>query len=376
MRPTASVIIHLAIPIYNSLREKVKPERPAYIQGIDGLRAISILAVLSFHGSSILQPIFGKSGWLGVDVFFVISGFLITRILLIELKKTQRINLISFYRNRFFRITPAFLVLLSVYAIINPSESMKTNQALVISVLNLADYDIALNWGHVIETGLSFCWSLSIEEKFYFFFPIILLIQMPFATKIIALIVTCLIWKMYLITNGAEWLRIAASFDTRFDELLIGSLFAYYSIDPTSLTLKLTKNQIVTPLALILLFTSFHLVPHPSTIPSTTTQIILWCGILPLITLISGILLISFTLKTDRDFIRYLLHTPPLIFVGKISYSLYLWHGLIFLLGGVSQKQIPHQVMLLTTSLIISWGSYILFEKGFQRFKSKHGQPG
>lgn len=340
-----------------------------YIRGVDGLRAISILAVLAFHGLSLLKPVFGKSGWLGVDIFFVISGFLITRILLNRSSKSLKTRLIHFFYNRIIRIMPPFLVMLSCYIITNPSNSSKNDTAVIIALLNLADYDIAFNWSNILSSGLGFCWSLSIEEKFYFFLPFVLFTPINNFWKIIVLIFGCITWKAILVILGVEWLRIAASFDTRYDELLIGCACALATHSNIFRKKTFAHKELLGVLALIVIFVGFHAIPHPSELILKHQQVMFWCLVMPGFCACTGIMLLSFCNNAKDTTIQRILQLPPINHIGKISYSLYLWHGLVFMEGNITNSNLMHQSGLFLTTLLTAWVSFRLFEKPLQKFK-------
>lgn len=341
----------------------------SYIRGVDGLRAISILAVLAFHGLSIFKPLFGKSGWLGVDVFFVISGFLITRILLNPSSKSSKTKIIHFFYNRVLRIMPAFLVMLSCYLITNPSKSDQNDKAVAIALFNLADYDIALKWTNILPSGLGFCWSLSIEEKFYILLPLILIAPLTNFWKIIALIGGCLIWKAILIVHGTEWLRIAAAFDTRYDELLIGCLCALVINSEALKAISFAHKEALSVLALATIFIGFHAIPHPSELNQKYQQIILWCLIMPGFCTCAGIILLSFCHNSKDILLQKFLQLPPINYIGKISYSLYLWHGIVFSYSNISNDNTLHQTGVFLTTLLTACTSFMLFEKPLQKFR-------
>lgn len=341
----------------------------SYIRGIDGLRALSILAVLNFHGLTILKPLFGKSGWLGVDIFFVISGFLITRILIRPSTQSLKTRLAHFFYNRSIRILPAFLTVLSVYLLTNPANSLRNDIAVAISACNLADYDIAMKWSNVLSAGLSFCWSLSIEEKFYLILPFILYSPTKNFWKITTLILCCLTWKSLLLEGGADWMRMAAAFDTRYDELLIGCLSALILHSRFFEQTGYKYISALGTLAFVIVFIGFHYIPHPSVL-SSQQRITFWCLIMPAFCSCVGIILLSFCNKTNSNLVQNLLNYPIIRHIGTISYSLYLWHGLVFTFGNVSDKNISHQLSLLFIVALIAWLSYILFEKPFQKFKA------
>lgn len=151
-----------------------------YIPGIDFLRAISVLLVFLFH----LEIQFFKSGYLGVDIFFVISGFLITRILIQEYDNSGKIDFFNFYKRRILRLYPAFLstifftVLVSLF-LFTENLMAKTLETAAFSSIYLSNFYLWLNSGYfskiAVDNSLLHTWSLSIEEQFYLFWPLLVL---------------------------------------------------------------------------------------------------------------------------------------------------------------------------------------------------------
>ena len=131
--------------------------------------------MLNFHsGGQIGEIISKKSGWAGVDAFFVISGFLITGILLKEQTKTATIALKNFYARRALRLVPAYVLFLIVTALFNPKQCTQLAPAIGVAAMYMCDFDLALNWGHILGSGLEITWSLSVEEKFYLIWPTVM----------------------------------------------------------------------------------------------------------------------------------------------------------------------------------------------------------
>jgi peptidoglycan/LPS O-acetylase OafA/YrhL len=215
-----------------------------YKPALDGSRAVAILAVLLFHGGA---PGFGW-GYIGVDLFFVLSGYLITSILLVEHAKVGRISLLDFYRRRALRLFPALAALcltFLVYAAValdDPTQGIR-------EVLIVALY--AGNWIRAFSLGqpqyLGHTWSLAIEEQLYLVWPLliwgVLFLSKGSAAKALRLVVALAIasigWRAILALQGATADRLYNGSDTRADALLIGA----------ALALALATPAVATPVA-------------------------------------------------------------------------------------------------------------------------------
>jgi peptidoglycan/LPS O-acetylase OafA/YrhL len=344
------------------------------------VRALSILAVFAFHGVDFLGSLLGKNGWLGVDIFFVISGFLISRIAMAEIEKRGSLNVSRFFLGRILRITPAIWVMLSVYAIVNPHQSASNLEAVWLAVLNLTDYDVALGLKHSVDSGLGFCWSLAVEEKFYLLFPLIILLYRRFRTPwvLFGLLVVAEIWKCIQINHGADSLRLLGAFDTRFDEILIGCLAASLldRKERFGALFKALGQPFASAALLFAILFYVRCFVLPDTLVTLSQKHIWWLVSMPLFAVLVGLLLLSLTISQQSGkpcLLSKVLSCSPLRFMGKLSYSLYLWHGLAFLL--VYKLSLPHgwlpDLAKLSLAIVFAFISYSLIEKPFLTIK-KH----
>ncbi|HEY9713611.1 MAG TPA: acyltransferase, partial [Chroococcales cyanobacterium] len=146
-----------------------KEQKGFYYPALDGLRAFAILWVMGYHSLGPIGTYLGHGGgWAGVDVFFVISGFLITSILLREQSTTGDVSYGKFYARRILRLVPAYYVFLFGMLVWNPLHFPKMLNAIGICLVYLSNYDLIFNWGNVAGSGAEITWSLSVEEQFYF----------------------------------------------------------------------------------------------------------------------------------------------------------------------------------------------------------------
>jgi len=206
-----------------------------YNPALDGLRAFAIVLVVLFHAHAPWIP----GGFLGVDVFFVLSGYLITSLLLAELDLEGRLRLLAFWRRRIARLMPAFLVMLAAYLMFAPVAWPQTNDhgtqaALAISYL--ADYAVAW-WG--TPQQLSHTWSLAVEMHFYLLWPVLLwrAWRRWKGAELIAVLLTAWVlatlWRWVCSIQGETWEQVYYRTDTHMSGLLLGGWLAAALRDAT-----------------------------------------------------------------------------------------------------------------------------------------------
>jgi peptidoglycan/LPS O-acetylase OafA/YrhL len=353
-------------------------DRFRYCPFLDGLRAISILMVLGFHQmgriSERVSNIF--SGWAGVDVFFVISGFLITSLLRQEEKDHGSFSLRRFYLRRCARIWPAYYAFLVVVILTNWSDLASVATAAVY----LTNYDLALGWGH--SHNVEHVWSLAIEEQFYLCWPIILALAGRRAVPIAGgLIVAVWTWRIGLLLGGVPWLRLTGALDTRLDSLMIGCLAALLWARPG--TRQRIRRVLAGPgvplLVVAALLCCAQTLGHPSD-PSLQTRFLIWAVRLPLFTLLVAVLILAL-LCHPNTIITRALSQPALVWFGRLSYSLYLWHSFAFaylwptvrhgLLPSVASSPWVAEACRLVLALFLASVSYYLVEKPFLSLKKR-----
>lgn len=200
---------------------------------LDGLRALAVLGVMGFHAQA---PGFAV-GFFGVDVFFVLSGYLISTILLEQCDRDGRIAYRAFYLHRLLRLSQALLTMLAAYALLAPLVWPGRPHVLhaALSALYVTDYSLAL-WGP--PRLLSHTWSLSVEEHFYLLWPPLLAwaarrwgaATLPRA--LFALTAAATVWRLACLLQGQGWNAIYYRFDTRLSGLLLGASLAALIRDP------------------------------------------------------------------------------------------------------------------------------------------------
>ncbi len=342
--------------------------RLGYQPCLDGLRAFAVLVVMARHA---YLPFF-KGGQIGVDVFFVLSGFLITSLLLQEWEETSAINLRNFYGRRLLRLLPALLVLLLVaegYAL------LRLHGAAFLSVQKaiLAALCYAANWMQALSISgmgdLAHTWSLSIEEQFYVLWPPILVFLLPRLKKneifaVLLLIATTVAWhRSGLWIGEGSYERIYDGTDSRFDELLVGCAAALMLAAGwlQNRGLQAVIRYAYLPSAAFIAI----LVAKPM-----SHQVMSAYGWI-LIELSLAFLLCWFV-TTTRGFLHDLLEIPPSIWIGRISYGLYLWHYPIFCkVGGLRLPSFAKVCLMFAVTFAVAVFSHYYIERPFLRLKSR-----
>lgn len=283
---------------------------------IQGLRAIAVLTVVIFHAWPAMLP----GGFIGVDMFFVISGFLIGDIIYRDIASNS-FSLLDFYRKRVRRIFPALFVMLLItlvigFFVLSPVAFKELGRTTVSATLFLSNVDFTLFSGYfdsVAETRpLLHTWSLSVEEQFYIFYPLILMaivrwlpyLLLPIIGVSVVLLAGLSEWAIHQFTIAGYFLSPYRAF-----ELLIGAFAAYAPSPKGRQTFAASAGLITIILSLVNLTPDSMFPGLNAMFPTVGVALVLWAGRAEHETLVSR-----------------LLSVPPIMFFGAISYSLYLWH--------------------------------------------------
>ncbi len=290
----------------------------AYRPDIDGLRAVAVLTVMLFH----LGTMHTTGGFVGVDVFFVISGYLISSIIFSEIA-ASRFSIAAFYERRIRRIFPALFAMFIVYTLfacvfLLPGEMVEYAKTMMTATISGSNFYLCVLSGYFDARNsnpLLHTWSLAVEEQFYILFPIFLVIVrriLPrrLLSSVIVLTLVSLILSAIVVAqnpNTAFYMPY-----TRAWELMLGTLVAL-GVFPT-LRSAWSRNLVaLAGMALILysVFTFTLLTPFPglsALLPCAGSAMIIGAGV------------------SGRSIVYSVLSWRPLVFIGLISYSLYLWH--------------------------------------------------
>lgn len=350
-----------------------------YIAALDGLRACSIFLVLFFHDIGPVTSHYGHyyNGWIGVDVFFIISGYLITSILLKEGQKNAgNFSLKNFYARRWLRIAPAYYAFIGAAMLWHVWGGDHHLKPFLAAALYLTNLDLAFGWGLIpLKLGLSHLWSLAVEEQFYLLWPAMLKCVKANALKVVVSVITLVYgWKLYLVGHGADWVRICHGFDTKLDVLMCGVLIAILLNRPAIRTLagKILGNGFVQLGLLLGTLEAFHQLGHPAFQPA----MFFWAAKMPLVLSLVSAFIVSI-LVAPRALVAYVLSNPILVWTGKLSYSLYLWHPLIhgiycgfywdyFCKHGPQAEMYQYLLIFACAAL-----SYYVIERPFLKLKTK-----
>jgi peptidoglycan/LPS O-acetylase OafA/YrhL len=334
---------------------------------LDGLRAVAVLLVIGFHASGLAF----LGGWIGVDIFFVLSGYLITTILTAEFERSGTIEIGMFYLRRTLRLAPALLVLLSVNLLMAMLFAREEHRSEHIGA-TAAAFFYAMNWIRAFrlpyEGHISHVWSLAIEEQFYLIWPLLLWFALARGGRRAARITVCVLisaivlWRIYLALNGAPPFRTYNGFDTRADTLFIGCLLAL-GANPPEILRRLWFIPVLS-LTFIAAFTPWD---------ARWVHI----GGFDLIALCAAWIISAIA---ERGLVKSLLSIRTLVFIGSISYGMYLWHA--FFTHILFQKDVPTGYVLiaiLPLTLVFAITSYFMIEKPFldrkDRLRMKHPVP-
>ena len=332
---------------------------PKYRPDVDGLRAIAVMLVLNFHAFPDAMP----GGFIGVDVFFVISGFLITGIIKRELE-LGRFSLVEFYNRRIRRIFPALIVVLAATLMLGwfwmlPAALVQLGSDSFASAAFLANIALWLQSGYFdVESAkkpLLHLWSLGIEEQFYLFWPLLLMLAARFRMSIMAMAAMLGI-ASFLLNVALIGSNPIATFYlpfTRAFELLTGAVLAcgWINVNQSSAASSWRAWIGVALIAVAAVMLDSH-----RAFPG-------WWAVLP----VAGSALL---LSAPAAWVnRVVLASPPMVWIGLITYTLYLWHTPLLVFAGIIKfgpLTLLERQLILLASALLSWATYRFVEIPFR----------
>jgi peptidoglycan/LPS O-acetylase OafA/YrhL len=350
--------------------------KPFYIRGFDGLRALSILMVVLTHlgvYDALPENSFNKNllntitGTVGVTIFFSISGFLITTLLMNEKYRTGTISYKNFIIRRFLRLLPTliFFYLTVLYLIISGQLDIKYT-ALLISICYLYNFVPA----RLYFSELGHTWSLGVEEQFYVFWPLLMLrfrknriLIIAFVLVILAIIITTIIpyvnfvyKNKHLNINDVFWVH--RWFIPAIAPIMIGSAFAVLNFhNEWQLKTRIAQRGSVI-IALVFIFAAFIT-------PDAVSKYLF------IIQAFGFAILLTYIFNQQSSVFTNFLELKPLAFIGKISYGIYVWQGLFLRTGPGGSLWIQQFPQNISLTLIVAVTSYYTIEKMALKWKQK-----
>ena len=341
-----------------------------YRPDIDGLRAIAVVLVIGFHAFPNLIP----GGYVGVDIFFVISGYLISKIIINEISNNE-FNFLQFYIRRIIRLFPALLIILTV-SYLYGQYLLQIDELRQLYIHIAAGSGFIANIVYWLEAGyfdsasetkpLLHLWSLGVEEQFYLLWPVSLYVISKLKIKIqnailIILLISFVINIFEYPKNGASAFYLIQS---RMWELLVGAYVANWEKTSPHASLIPQKLKSLAQLAglIVIIGSAFYFKgadPYPG-----------WRASIPVL----GSLLLVGSNATQKGFVVPILTTPLLVFVGLISYPLYLWHWPILTFARIEWAEplsTGFKLQLLLLTAISATGTYWFVEKPIKNLSSK-----
>lgn len=310
---------------WSSGAEPVQTRPLAYERALDGVRALAVLAVLVFHAQPSLLP----GGFVGVDVFFVLSGYLITRILLDDVQQHGHLRLRHFWWRRWWRLGPALVLLLLAYGtvvvmVLPPEAAQARGRDLLLAATYLSNWARAWQWHALPDLGHT--WSLAVEMQFYLLWPLLLMLVLRLSRRtgsglwwVVGLAVMCWLWRWHLQAQGASLDRLYNGTDTRAETLLWGAALACLrgpsGHRPVARWARAwPAGQWVAPLVLLAMVWRADW---------TDPWFYRWG-----ITIVSAMSVLWIDGLMTGDAPRQLawLRWGPLVTLGQMSYGVYLWH--------------------------------------------------
>ena len=359
-----------------------------YLPSIDSLRALAVLAVIIYHVDVNYLP----GGFLGVDLFFVLSGYLISSLIIKEFRKTGTVNLYNFYIRRARRLLPAvyFMITVGLVVMVLFNEVLLRKSHLDA----IFGYIYSSNWWYIFhkldyfdsfgaQSPFKHLWSLAIEEQFYMIFPLLFLLvngkkkskdgtyklNKNFLYVVLGLILVSLIAHILLFDiNNIS--RIYFGTDTRAFSLLVGVVGAIlYPMERLHSKVTPQQNIIYSVVSLVSIATLITVMVYTSEYNTW-----LYRGGFLLVAILGLIVIISS--GKQHTLMSKLLSFKPVVFIGKISYSLYLWHFPILVLttpvSEIGNPNIIFVILRVILTFVLATASYVFVETPIRKLGFKN----
>ena len=359
-----------------------------YLPSIDSLRALAVLAVIIYHVDVNYLP----GGFLGVDLFFVLSGYLISSLIIKEYRKTGSLNLYNFYIRRARRLLPAvyFMITVGLVVMVLFNEVLLRKSHLDA----IFGYIYSSNWWYIFhkldyfdsfgaQSPFKHLWSLAIEEQFYMIFPLLFLLvnrkkkskdgtyklNKNFLYVVLGLILVSLIAHILLFDiNNIS--RIYFGTDTRAFSLLVGVVGAIlYPMERLHAKVTPQQNMLYSVVSLVSIATLIAVMIYTS-----EYNTLLYRGGFLLVAILGLIVIISS--GKQHTLMSRLLSFKPVVFIGKISYSLYLWHFPVLVLttpvSEIGNPNIFFVILRIVLTFAVAIVSYVFVETPIRKLGFKN----
>ena len=359
-----------------------------YLPSIDSLRALAVLAVIIYHVDVNYLP----GGFLGVDLFFVLSGYLISSLIIKEFRKTGTVNLYNFYIRRARRLLPAvyFMITVGLVVMVLFNEVLLRKSHLDA----IFGYIYSSNWWYIFhkldyfdsfgaQSPFKHLWSLAIEEQFYMIFPLLFLLvnrkkkskdgtyklNKNFLYVVLGLILVSLIAHILLFDiNNIS--RIYFGTDTRAFSLLVGVVGAIlYPMERLHAKVTPQQNMLYSVVSLVSIAILITVMIYTS-----EYNTLLYRGGFLLVAILGLIVIISS--GKQHTLMSRLLSFKPVVFIGKISYSLYLWHFPVLVLttpvSEIGNPNIIFVILRVILTFILATASYVFVETPIRKLGFKN----
>jgi len=336
-----------------------------YRSDIDGLRAVAVLSVILFH----FFPTKFPGGFIGVDVFFVISGYLISQIIIQELSLKQ-FSFINFYIKRINRIFPSLIIvlltsLLAGYFLLFKYELQELLKNIFTSSFFLSNYFYIAETGYFSKSSelnpIMHTWSLCIEEQFYLIWPLLLFLfsKNSKITFRFLILITTISFIFNLFFVYIDQISTFYSLDTRLWELSMGGILAFYKLQTSNFKLQ-TFSKFSSLIGFLTIILSILFISQQAIFP----------GFLALFPCVGTLMIISSDKKSLIN--KYILSNKYLVNIGLISYPLYLWHWPIisyFKIINSGQVTEYEKITSIIFCFVLAICTYIFIEKPIKKIK-------
>lgn len=355
---------------------------PGHVPALDGIRGIAVLQVFvaHFHWIVSTDPFFNavtpwhwlnktlEPGFLGVDIFFVLSGFLITSLLLKDWQRSRFGMFRRFYMRRALRLLPALYAILIASFFVAWWEKFPMDiqwRTTWHALLYLNNWNVVWN-PNAAQNDLGHLWSLGIEEQFYIIWPAILigLVALKIPNKVVmglvAITIAVVAWHRNELWNqGVSWLNLYIRTDTRVDSLLVGALFAL-------IYRHIRINRTILNCAASIAFLGIVYIKY------NHGGSFIYEGGFTIIAILAGVVILA---AVENAWVgNVVLKWKPLVVLGKVSYGLYLWHMLVFQIMGRHFTWGPKSIRIMIGIIVVSAitaASWFFIEKPFLRLKDR-----